>query len=165
MSPEGISRARGLYSPNVSWMADFWAVAPSPYRKWFEFWAKNAIGRMSAIRGIMTLSFIIPPAVLLRSGINGLWWVRSIVFSNNIISAGKRVMTETRLNTTPLARTMPISNPMPYLINIKAAKPATVVIALAESAEKEYFRAFIIACLVSNPFALSSPNRWSRNIE
>ena len=63
--------------------------------------------------------------------------VFSISLSQSKSRAGKEVNIETRLKTTPLLSTRPMSRPIVKLINTSTISPTTVVTELEQIAPKE----------------------------
>ena len=81
------------------------------------------------------------------------------------MSAGMSSSTVTRLMVMPLARTTPMSGPMPKFIRHIAAKPTIVVMPEAKMDENALRHAFAMACSGSMPCARSCVNECSRKIE
>ena len=75
--------------------------------------------------------------------------VFSISLSQSKSRAGKEVNIETRLKTTPLLSTRPMSRPIVKLINTSTISPTTVVTELEQIAPKEYRIARRIAVYLS----------------
>ena len=73
-------------------------------------------------------------------------------------------MTVTKLNAMPLTRLMPRSAPIWNCMNASAAKPNSVVVALAAMVDSERRIAQAMACSTSAVRCRSAANAWSRKM-
>ena len=107
----------------------------------------------SIARGIR--NFMLNPASLSVWKLSTRFFDFSIALSSIMMSDGSTVNIATRLQSTPFARTMPMSAPIFSFMNKRASSPTMVVNALLTIDDDALLSAFDIASILSFPDSFS----------